>query len=168
MPTSAEPISGVKGGSPRPSTARLNDDYLAERNAALALKRRSAEIDLAIREGTLLPAGPLRVQLSFLLTSAREAVRAWHVKLPPLLFNKDLHQISQILREAEAELLNHLAGLPAALGNGVSEDATSLASQPAGLTIEEEVRKAKHLEKEERRKRRLRARRAALKRGEGP
>lgn len=126
-------IAGVKGGSPRPSLARLNADYLAERNAALALKRRSAEIDLAIRQGTLLPAGALKIELGFLISAAREAVRAWHVRLPPLLLGKDLHEIGQILREAEGELLNILADLPAALGNGAlpleesGRDVTSLA-----------------------------------------
>jgi hypothetical protein len=154
---STPPIKGVKGGSPRPSLTRLNADYLAERNASLALKRRSAEIDLAIREGTLLPAGPLKVQLSFLLGAAREEVRAWHVRLPPLLLGKDLHQISQILREAEAELLNALAGLPAALGNGVDvEDASPLAPPPAGESPAERWNRIR------------RERRAAAKRGEGP
>jgi hypothetical protein len=134
---------------------------LAERNAALALKRRSAEIDLAIREGTLLPAARLKVQLSFLLTAAREAVRAWHVRLPPLLYGQDLHRIGQILREAEGELLHALADLPAALGNGATtvEDATSAgAATPAALPAED---------KKDRWNRIRRERRAAAKRGEG-
>ena len=167
------PIAGVKGGSPRAprgSMSALNREYLAERNASLALKRRSAEIDLALRQGVLLPAGPLKVQLSFLLGAAREEVRAWHVRLPPLLLGKDLHQIGQILREAEGELLNALAGLPAALGNGENmqeEDVAPLAPQPAGLTVKEEARKAKKREYALHWNRMRREKRDAAKRGEG-
>ena len=118
------PLAGVKGGSPRPrlSQGALNREYLAERNAQLALKRRSSEIDLALREAELLPAGKLKVQLAFLIAAAREAVRAWHVKLPPQLFGKDLHTIGQILREAEEELLNTLAALPGTAEIGVYQD----------------------------------------------
>jgi hypothetical protein len=144
----------------------LNRQYLAERNAQLALKRRSTEIDLALREGTLLPTGPLKVQLSFLLTAAREEVRAWHVRLPPLLLGKDLHQIGQILREAEAELLNALAGLPAALGNGENqqvEDVAPLVPQPP---LAEEAQKAKRGVARANWNRVRREKRATAKRGE--
>lgn len=169
---------GIKGGRidvaprrhSRATNAALNREYLAERNAQLALKRRSSEIDLALRQGTLLPAGPLKVQLSFLLGAAREEVRAWHVRLPPLLLGKDLHQIGQILREAEGELLNALAGLPAALGNGGNmqeEDVDPLAPQPAGvLTVKEEARKAKKREYALHWNRMRREKREAAKRGE--
>ena len=173
------PIKAVKGGridiAPRLSKSTmsaLNREYLAERNAAMAQKRRSAEIDLAIREGTLLPAGQLKVQLSFLISAAREAVRAWHVRLPPLIFGKDLHQTGQILREAEGELLNILADLPAALGNGETQqgtDATPLAPQPP-LPPEEAAREAVSDERErakrDRWNRTRRERRAAAKLGE--
>ena len=127
----ANPIKAVKGGRidvaprlpPRSTMSALNREYLAERNAQMALKRRSGEIDLALRESQLLPAGKLKVQLAFLIAAAREAVRAWHVKLPPQLIGRDLHTIGQVLRAAEEELLNTLAALPEQLnaagsGNG--------------------------------------------------
>ena len=176
----ANPIKAVKGGRidvaprlPKSTMGALNREYLAERNAALALKRRSAEIDLAIREGTLLPAGALRVQVTFLISAAREAVRAWHVRLPPLLVEQDLHRIGQILREAEVELLNILADLPAALGNGgpgeEPEDAPPLAPPPP--TVEQSVRKAASDERQRAKRDRWNAtrreRRAAARRGEG-
>jgi hypothetical protein len=142
------PGKGVKGGRidvaprlPKATIGALNREYLAERNAALALKRRSAEIDLAVREGTLLPAGPLKAQLSFLLTSAREAVRAWHVRLPPLLLGQDLHRIGQILREAEGELLNTLAELPGQLAGGGEAPVEAEKPEPAPEEVARQERK---------------------------
>ena len=174
------PIKAVEGGRidlaprlPRSSMGALNRQYLAERNAALALKRRSAEIDLAIREGALLPIGPLKIQLSPLIAAAREEVRAWHIRLAPLLVGQDLHTIRQILREAEGDLLNILAELPAALGNGDQqltesekrEDATSPLAPPPSLN--ETKRAEKKRIQAERWNAIRRERRAAAKRGEG-
>jgi hypothetical protein len=173
------PIKAVKGGridiAPRlqkSTMGALNREYLAERNAGLALKRRSAEIDLAIREGALLPASQLKVQVSFLISAAREAVRAWHVRLPPLLVGKNEHEIGIALRGAEAELLNILAELPAALGNGVNIEDVEKATPPApSPPPEESVRSAARAERERAKRDRWNAtrreRRAAAKRGEG-
>ena len=140
------PLAGIKGGSPRAprgSMLALNKEYLAERNAQLALKRRSSEIDLAIRECQLLPVGALRVQLSFLIAAAREAVRAWHVKLPPQLIGRDLHQIGQVLREAEEELLNTLAALPEQLEAAGPRSNGEESAETIGELAAEERRKAR-------------------------
>ena len=119
----------------------LNREYLAERNAQLALKRRSSEIDLALREGQLLPVGALKVQLSFLIAAAREAVRAWHVKLPPQLFGRDLHTIGQVLRAAEEELLNTLAALPDQLGAAAAKSNGDEAAETIGELAAKERQK---------------------------
>jgi hypothetical protein len=113
----------MKSDNLHPREARLSAKHLAEvalTNARTAMVKLRAERDalvLAKARGDLLDRRKTSLDLAFLLTAAREEVRAWHVRLPPVLLGKDVHQIGQILREAEGELLNTLAKLPEQLNN---------------------------------------------------
>src|SRR6266850_1241981 len=105
MALSTEPeraIPGVKGNAPRFRAAKeklpaLNRLYLEERNAKLAVQRKAAEIDLALREGTLIPRRRAKVQLGFLLTGLRQRLMSFSYALAPRLEGKSAHEISQII-----------------------------------------------------------------------
>ena len=117
----------MKSPENHPREARLAAKHLAEvqlTNARTAMVKMRAERDslvLAKARGDLIDRRSAQVTLGFLITAAREAVRAWHVRLPPQLVGKDLHEIGQILRAAEGELLNTLAALPEQLNNPFDE-----------------------------------------------
>jgi hypothetical protein len=87
------------------------------RTAMVKLRSERDALVVAKARGDLIDRRRASFALGFLISAAREAVRAWHVRLPPQLFGQDLHTIGQILREAEAELLNTLAALPEQLKN---------------------------------------------------
>ena len=118
----------MKSQNAHPREVRLASKHLAEvalTNARTAMVKLRAERDalvLAKARGDLIDRRRASWTLGFLITAAREAVRAWHVKLPPQLVGKDMHGIGQILREAEGELLNTLAALPEQLKNPISLD----------------------------------------------
>jgi hypothetical protein len=97
-----------------------------------------------------------------LITAAREAVRAWHVRLPPQLLGKDLHEIGQILREAEGELLNTLAALPEQLKNPIDLDRIDddLRPKGAGNGETDRAKAQRQRQNERRRERREKAREA--------
>jgi hypothetical protein len=121
-----------------PREARLAVKHLAEvelTNARTAMVRMRAERDslvLAKARGDLIDRRRAQFTLGFLITAAREAVRAWHVRLPPQLLGKDLHEIGQILREAEGELLNTLAALPEQLNHPFDESRIDEDLRPNG------------------------------------
>ena len=106
-----------------PREARLTAKHFAEvqlTNARTAMVKLRAERDalvLAKARGDLIDRQRASWALGFLITAARSAVRAWHVRLPPQLVGQDMHGIGQILRAAEDELLNTLAALPEQLKN---------------------------------------------------
>jgi hypothetical protein len=120
MSTLSEPeraIPGVKGGSPRFRAAHeelpaLNRLYLEERNAKLGLQRRAAEIDLALREGTLIPRRRAKVQLGFLLTGLRQRLMSLSYSLAPRLVNKSEHEISQMIDTEVRAALRDIATWP--------------------------------------------------------
>jgi hypothetical protein len=123
-----------------PREARLTAKHQAEvelTNARTAMVKLRAERDalvVAKARGDLIDRRKASWDLGFLITAAREEVRAWHVRLPPLLFGKDMHTIGQILREAEGELLNTLAALPAQLKKmgRIDDDLRPVEEQGAG------------------------------------
>jgi hypothetical protein len=113
---------GVRGGSPRFKSAReelpeLNRIYIEERNAKLALQRKGAEIDLALREGTLIPRRRAKVQLGFLLTGLRQRLMSFCYALPPRLVNKSEHEIGQLIDSEMRLALKDVANWPAKMAD---------------------------------------------------
>src|SRR5882672_3087475 len=120
MALSTEPeraIPGVKGNAPRFRAAKerlpaLNRLYLEERNAKLAVQRKAAEIDLALREGTLIPRRRAKLQLGFLLTGMRQRLLSFAYALPPRLVNKTEHEIGRLLDAEVRAALKDIAAWP--------------------------------------------------------
>ena len=115
-------IPGVKGNAPRFRAAKerlpaLNRLYLEERNAKLALQRKAAEIDLALREGTLMPRRRAKVQLGFLLTGLRQRLMSFSYALAPQLEGKSVHEMSQIIDSEVRAALKDIAAWPAQMAN---------------------------------------------------
>ena len=128
----------MKSSEIHPREARLAVKHLAEieltsaRTAMVKLRAERDSLVLAKARGDLIDRRRAQFTLGFLITAAREAVRAWHVRLPPQLLGKDLHEIGQILREAEGELLNTLAALPDQLKNPFDESRIDEDLRPEG------------------------------------
>jgi hypothetical protein len=158
----------MKSDNRHPREARLTAKHLAEvqlTNARTAMVKLRAERDalvLAKARGDLIDRRRAQFALGFLISAAREAVRAWHARLPPQLLGKDLHTIGQILREAEAELLNTLAALPEQLKNPnwidrIDEDQRPVEESAGNGELDEERRQEQRERYNARRRERRRA-----------
>jgi hypothetical protein len=115
-------VRGIKGGSPRFKSAReelpeLSRIYIEERNAKMAAQRRGAEIDLALREGTLIPRRRAKVQLGFLLTGLRQRLMSLAYALPPRLVGKSEHEIGQTIDGEVRAALRDIANWPAKMAS---------------------------------------------------
>ena len=140
----APPMRGVKGGSPRFKSAReelpaLNRLYLEERNAKLALQRKGAEIDLALKEGTLIPRRRAKVQLGFLLTGLRQRLMSLSYALPPRLEGKNAHEIGRTLDEEVRAALRDIAAWPAKMADANWQEEIAPDLMPAEVNGESEV-----------------------------
>jgi hypothetical protein len=116
------PVDGIKGGSPRFKTAReelpeLSRIYIQERNAKMAIQRKAAEIDLALKESEVIPRRRMKIALGFLLTGLRQRLISFASALPPRLEGRNAHEIGQLLDAEMRSALKDIANWPAKLAN---------------------------------------------------
>jgi hypothetical protein len=83
----------------------------------MAAQRRGAEIDLALREASLIPRRTAKVQLGFLLTGLRQRLMALSYALGPRLEGKNAHEIGQAIDAEVRSALVEIANWPAKLAN---------------------------------------------------
>jgi hypothetical protein len=129
-------VSGIKGGSPRFKSAKeelpeLSRIYIQERNAKMAAQRRGAEIDLALREATLIPRRRAKMQLGFLLTGLRQRLLSFSYALPRRLAGKPEHDIGRILDAEVRAALRDIASWPEKLADPAWAESIAPDLEPA-------------------------------------
>lgn len=83
----------------------------------MALQRKAAEIDLALRESTLIPRRRAKVQLGFLLTGLRQRLLSFAYALPPRLVGKTEHEMGRLLDAEVRAALKDIAAWPERMAN---------------------------------------------------
>jgi hypothetical protein len=136
----SRPIGGIKGASPevrprqrlpkqsRGAGAGNGSDlekqsaiYLRERNAAMKLKRQTAEIELARTRDELIEKALVERQLAYVLIPFRQAVAAIPSRLRRALGDRFDHEMVQTARRIAHETLGMLSRLPEAIEPGWEE-----------------------------------------------
>jgi hypothetical protein len=123
------PIDGIKGSKPQASpkqkpegtlpkaeAAKLNREYLVQRNETLRLKNLNAQMILAQRRDQLIEKRLVEFQSQFLLVAMRQKI----LNLPTtycrrLVGLKDVREVQKVLKGAAISILNEIKDLPSAV-----------------------------------------------------
>jgi hypothetical protein len=126
----AKPTDGVKGaGLPlkerrnrlkgpttevtREEISKLSAQYLIRRNHAIDLKSKAAEIELAVKRGTLVEKRLVEMQTTYLLIAMRQKLlNLGSTHAHKFIGLTDLNQIRSILREIGLNVLQEVKDLP--------------------------------------------------------
>jgi hypothetical protein len=121
----AHPVPPIKGGQP-PKTGsvyslphkqsediqRLSKQYLERRNHQILLKSQAAEVELAVRRGTLIEKRLVEQQATWLLVAARRKLINLDSHAYRFMGLTDITEAKQLLREIGLNVLNELKDLP--------------------------------------------------------
>jgi hypothetical protein len=121
------PIPNIAGANPRPNrpgpkvpddVAKQSKRYLEVRNHAIDLKSKAAELELAVRRGTLVEKKLIEAQATYLLIAMRQKLlNLGSSHAHKFIGLTDLNQCRQILREIGLSVLNEIKNLPLAVSD---------------------------------------------------
>jgi hypothetical protein len=97
----------------RDDISKLSAQYLIRRNHSIDLKSKAAEIELAVKRGTLIEKRLVEMQATYLLIAMRQKLlNLGSSHAHKLIGLTDLNQIRQILRSIGLSVLQEVMDLP--------------------------------------------------------
>jgi hypothetical protein len=123
----SDPTMGVQGAEPqkrnrlkgntsqvtRDDISKLSAQYLIRRNHAIDLKSKAAELELAVRRGTLVERKLVESQATWLLLAMRrKLMNLGSTHAHRFIGLTDMNQIKAILREIGLNVLQEVKDLP--------------------------------------------------------
>ena len=121
MPQLKEKRNRLKGNTSevtREEISKLSAQYLIRRNHSIDLKSKAAEIELAVRRGTLVERKLVQMQATYLLIGMRQKLLNLGSHAHKFAGGTNIDQARKILREIGLSTLNEIRDLPNCVEKG--------------------------------------------------